>query len=167
MKTRKMTQNPTRNNRKKKKNNPEKICKTNESFVMAVGKKKKERNWQKIDDNKQIYLNLPPKTKRKEKKLVKPLCCWHILTRKYSPALFFFSCDRRLEIPNWSAQNTTVQQLFERKKRKKYEKNITKHWIKLSLPLWSHTKNKKKIVCFFFSANHTYNIFPSSKNKKL
>ena len=34
---------------------------------MAVGKKKKGKKLTKIDDNKQIYLNLPPKTKRKEK----------------------------------------------------------------------------------------------------
>lgn len=36
------------------KNNPEKICKTNESFVMAVGKKKKEE----IDKNRRKQTNL-------------------------------------------------------------------------------------------------------------
>lgn len=67
MKTRKMTLNPTRNNRKKEKNNPEKICKTNESFVMAVGKKKKEE----IDKNRRKQTNLlefSAKNKEKRKK---------------------------------------------------------------------------------------------------
>jgi len=37
---------------------------------MAVGKKKKTRKkLTKIDENKQIYLNLPPKTKRKKNSL--------------------------------------------------------------------------------------------------
>ena len=43
MKTRKMTQNLTRNNREKKENYPEKICKTKRIIiVMAVGMKKKK-----------------------------------------------------------------------------------------------------------------------------
>ena len=134
---------------------------------MAVGKKKKqERNWKKIDENKQIYLNLPPKTKRKEKKTRQTTLLLTHFDEKIFSRSFFFSCDRRLEIPNWSAQNTTVQQLFERKK-KKYEKNITKHWIKLSLPLWSHTKNKKKNCLFFFLCQSYIQHFSKFEKQKI
>jgi len=66
---------------------------------MAVGKKKKTRKkLTKIDKDKQIYLNLPPKTKRKEKNS-STLLLTHFDEKIFSRA-FFFSCYRKLEIPN-------------------------------------------------------------------
>jgi len=66
---------------------------------MAVGKKKKTRKkLTKIDKDKQIYLNLPPKTKRKEKNS-STLLLTHYDEKIFFRA-FFFSCYRKLEIPN-------------------------------------------------------------------
>jgi len=66
---------------------------------MAVGKKKKTRKkLTKIDEDKQIYLNLPPKTKRKEKNS-STLLLTHFDEKIFSRA-FFFSSYRKLEIPN-------------------------------------------------------------------
>ena len=68
---------------------------------MAVGKKKKTRKkLTKIDEDKQIYLNLPPKTKTKRKeKNSSTLLLTHFDEKIFSRA-FFFSCYRKLEIPN-------------------------------------------------------------------
>ena len=88
---------------------------------MAVGKKKKEE----IDKNRRKQTNLlefAAKNKEKRKKNSSNHFAVDTFWREnILPRFFSFSCDRRLEIPNWSAQNTTVQ-LFERKKRKNMKK---------------------------------------------
>jgi hypothetical protein len=77
--------------------------------------------------NKKNLFEFAAKNKEKKKTRQITLLLTHFDEKKCSPALFFFSCDRRLETYLTEVLKTQQYNNFFERKKKKHEKNITKH----------------------------------------